>query len=143
MWYETTIRYLEPDPLLLVTRQQDEEGEGRVGNPRFDALNQAIVQLVSAFPYTHYFPLSSDRPNRPMQYNSDTQPLLLLSLSFPCLDMNFTSWADRGPPACIILASRSHRSRVYRDRDQPHRLYDAIWRRRGTKRGGVFQIHKQ
>ena len=38
LWY----RYLDPDPLLLVTRR----GEANEANPRFHALNQAIVQLV-------------------------------------------------------------------------------------------------
>jgi len=35
--------YLDPDPLLLATRQGK---EGNVSNPRFHSLNQAIVQLV-------------------------------------------------------------------------------------------------
>jgi len=37
-------RYLDPDPLLLATRRGQ---EGNDSNPRFHALNQAIVQLVS------------------------------------------------------------------------------------------------
>lgn len=36
-------RYLDPDPLLLATRQGQ---EANPSNPRFHALNQAIVQLV-------------------------------------------------------------------------------------------------
>lgn len=39
-------RYLDPDPLLLATRRGQ---EGDVSNPRFHALNQAIVQLVSGY----------------------------------------------------------------------------------------------
>ena len=37
-------RYLDPDPLLLTSS----EGEPASNNPRFHALNQAIVQLVRA-----------------------------------------------------------------------------------------------
>jgi hypothetical protein len=44
-------RYLDPDPLLLATTRDQ---EANPQNPRFHALNQAIVQLVS-------FPLS-DHP---------------------------------------------------------------------------------
>lgn len=36
-------RYLDPDPLLLATRRGQ---EGNIENPRFHALNQAIVHLV-------------------------------------------------------------------------------------------------
>ena len=36
--------YLDPDPLLLATRRGK---EGNISNPRFHALNQAVVQLVS------------------------------------------------------------------------------------------------
>lgn len=42
-------RYLDPDPLLLASARGQEEN---TGNPRFHALNQAIVQLVSY--YRHY-----------------------------------------------------------------------------------------
>ena len=37
-------RYLDPDPLLLATSRGQ---EANISNPRFHALNQAIVQLVS------------------------------------------------------------------------------------------------
>jgi len=37
-------RYLDPDPLLLATTRGQ---EANTSNPRFHALNQAIVQLVS------------------------------------------------------------------------------------------------
>jgi GPN-loop GTPase len=41
-------RYLDPDPLLLsAPLGQEDEGKGR--NPRFHALNEAIVQLVRYF----------------------------------------------------------------------------------------------
>jgi len=42
--YSSLRRYLDPDPLLLATRRGQ---EGNDSNPRFHALNQAIVQLVS------------------------------------------------------------------------------------------------
>lgn len=44
---QLSLRYLDPDPLLLATRRNQ---EGNKENPRFHALNQAIVQLVSALP---------------------------------------------------------------------------------------------
>lgn len=40
-----TYSYLDPDPLLLATRRGY---EGDIENPRFHALNQAIVHLVRA-----------------------------------------------------------------------------------------------
>jgi len=44
--YSVTLphRYLDPDPLLLATSRGQ---EANISNPRFHALNQAIVQLVS------------------------------------------------------------------------------------------------
>jgi Conserved hypothetical ATP binding protein len=39
-------RYLDPDPLLLASARG---GEPNPSNPRFHALNQAIVQLVCSF----------------------------------------------------------------------------------------------
>lgn len=45
--FSISLRYLDPDPLLLATRRNQ---EGNKENPRFHALNQAIVQLVSALP---------------------------------------------------------------------------------------------
>jgi hypothetical protein len=41
----TLYRYLDPDPMLLATRRGQ---EGNIENPRFHALNQAIVHLVCA-----------------------------------------------------------------------------------------------
>ena len=38
-------RYLDPDPMLLASRRGL---EGKTENPKFHALNQAIVQLVSS-----------------------------------------------------------------------------------------------
>jgi hypothetical protein len=41
-------RYLDPDPLLLATAHGgDRRPQNGIQNPRFHALNQAIVQLVS------------------------------------------------------------------------------------------------
>jgi len=40
-------RYLDPDPLLLATAHGgDRRPQGGIQNPKFHALNQAIVQLV-------------------------------------------------------------------------------------------------
>lgn len=39
-------RYLDPDPMLLSTTY-GEKGPASAANPRFHALNQAIVQLVT------------------------------------------------------------------------------------------------
>jgi hypothetical protein len=39
-------RYLDPDPLLLATTHGGNRKPQEIQNPRFHALNQAIVQLV-------------------------------------------------------------------------------------------------
>lgn len=44
--FETCFRYLDPDPLLLASARG---GDPNPSNPRFHALNQAIVQLVCSF----------------------------------------------------------------------------------------------
>lgn len=41
-------RYLDPDPLLLATAHGGNRGpQSEIQNPKFHALNQAVVQLVS------------------------------------------------------------------------------------------------
>ncbi|KZS97976.1 ATP-binding protein Fet5 [Sistotremastrum niveocremeum HHB9708] len=44
-------RYLDPDPLLIVGAEQE------TSNPRFHALNQAIVQLIEDHPLVSFLPL--------------------------------------------------------------------------------------
>ncbi|KAF8627206.1 hypothetical protein AX15_004522 [Amanita polypyramis BW_CC] len=73
-------RYLEPDPLLLSRRGQDAHGS----NPRFHALNQAIVQLIEDHPLVSFLPLdltSTDsletvisHIDYTMQYGEDEEP---------------------------------------------------------------------
>ena len=47
VWSSQLSRYLDPDPLLLATTHGgDSEPPREIHNPRFHALNQAIVQLV-------------------------------------------------------------------------------------------------
>jgi hypothetical protein len=46
-------RYLEPDPLLLSSRG----AESHTSNPRFHALNQAVVQLIEDHPLVSFLPL--------------------------------------------------------------------------------------
>jgi Conserved hypothetical ATP binding protein len=55
------LRYLDPDPLLLASARG---GEPNPSNPRFHALNQAIVQLVCFFDVCslyYTFPCFDDR----------------------------------------------------------------------------------
>ncbi|KAF9779533.1 GPN-loop GTPase [Thelephora terrestris] len=78
-------RYLDPDPLLLSTthgggtRQQE-----KIQNPRFHALNQAIVQLIEDHPLVSFLPLDLTLPDsietvlshidHSMQYGEDEEP---------------------------------------------------------------------
>ncbi|KAK7061661.1 GPN-loop GTPase 3 [Favolaschia claudopus] len=74
-------RYLDPDPLLLVSARGQEEN---TANPRFHALNQAIVQLIEDHPLVSFLPLdltSSDsletvisHIDYTMQYGEDEEP---------------------------------------------------------------------
>jgi len=74
-------RYLDPDPLLLISPP----GTGDVpANPRFHALNQAIVQLIEDHPLVSFLPLdltSTDSVENilshidyTMQYGEDEEP---------------------------------------------------------------------
>ncbi|KAJ3999537.1 GPN-loop GTPase [Lentinula boryana] len=47
-------RYLDPDPLLIATTRGDKSDKS---NPRFHALNQAIVQLIEDHPLVSFLPL--------------------------------------------------------------------------------------
>ncbi|KAE9410409.1 hypothetical protein BT96DRAFT_847248 [Gymnopus androsaceus JB14] len=47
-------RYLDPDPLLIATTRGDKSD---TINPRFHALNQAIVQLIEDHPLVSFLPL--------------------------------------------------------------------------------------
>ncbi|KAJ3723042.1 GPN-loop GTPase [Lentinula raphanica] len=47
-------RYLDPDPLLIATTRGDKSNDS---NPRFHALNQAIVQLIEDHPLVSFLPL--------------------------------------------------------------------------------------
>ncbi|KAF9452484.1 hypothetical protein P691DRAFT_697150 [Macrolepiota fuliginosa MF-IS2] len=74
-------RFLDPDPLLLA----NEPGrEGNVTNPRFHALNRAIVQLIEDHPLVSFLPLDLTNPDSletvishidyTMQYGEDEEP---------------------------------------------------------------------
>ncbi|KAF7301331.1 GPN-loop GTPase 3 [Mycena indigotica] len=74
-------RYLDPDPLLLVSARGQ---EGDTANPRFHALNQAIVQLIEDHPLVSFLPLDLTSPDSletvishidyTMQYGEDEEP---------------------------------------------------------------------
>ncbi|KAF7355254.1 GPN-loop GTPase 3 [Mycena sanguinolenta] len=74
-------RYLDPDPLLLASARGQ---EGNTSNPRFHALNQAIVQLIEDHPLVSFLPLdltSTDsletvisHIDYTMQYGEDEEP---------------------------------------------------------------------
>lgn len=71
-------RYLEPDPLLL------SGGEAQSTNPRFHALNEAIVQLIEDHPLVSFLPLNLSSTDSletvishidfVMQYGEDEEP---------------------------------------------------------------------
>jgi len=74
-------RYLDPDPLLLASRSGQEV---QTSNPRFHALNQAIVQLIEDHPLVSFLPLDLTNPDSletvvshidfTMQYGEDEEP---------------------------------------------------------------------
>jgi len=74
-------RYLDPDPLLLSSARGQ---EGNMANPRFHALNQAIVQLIEDHPLVSFLPLDLTSPDSlervishidyTMQYGEDEEP---------------------------------------------------------------------
>ncbi|KAF9482463.1 hypothetical protein BDN70DRAFT_801376 [Pholiota conissans] len=74
-------RYLDPDPLLLATRRGQ---EGDIENPRFHALNQAIVHLIEDHPLVSFLPLDLTNTDSletvvshidyTMQYGEDEEP---------------------------------------------------------------------
>ncbi|TFK75981.1 hypothetical protein BDN72DRAFT_831418 [Pluteus cervinus] len=74
-------RYLDPDPLLLAAEPGK---EANVQNPRFHALNQAIVQLIEDHPLVSFLPLDLRSPDSletvishidyTMQYGEDEEP---------------------------------------------------------------------
>ncbi|KAF9498427.1 ATP-binding protein Fet5 [Pleurotus eryngii] len=74
-------RYLDPDPLLLATTRGQ---EASVPNPRFHALNQAIVHLIEDHPLVSFLPLDLSSPDSletvishidyTMQYGEDEEP---------------------------------------------------------------------
>ncbi|TFK43603.1 GPN-loop GTPase [Crucibulum laeve] len=74
-------RFLDPDPLLLVGPRGQ---EGNTENPRFHALNQAIVQLIEDHPLVSFLPLDLSNPDSletvishidyTMQYGEDEEP---------------------------------------------------------------------
>ncbi|KAJ7095317.1 GPN-loop GTPase [Mycena belliarum] len=74
-------RYLDPDPLLLASARGQ---EGDTANPRFHALNQAIVQLIEDHPLVSFLPLDLTSPDSletvishidyTMQYGEDEEP---------------------------------------------------------------------
>ncbi|TFY78177.1 hypothetical protein EWM64_g5832, partial [Hericium alpestre] len=76
-------RYLDPDPLLLATPFGNGD-EPEPANPRFHALNQAIVQLIEDHPLVSFLPLDLTNPDSienvlsnidfTMQYGEDEEP---------------------------------------------------------------------
>jgi len=73
-------RYLDPDPMLLVSTP----GEPESSNPRFHSLNQAIVQLIEDHPLVSFLPLNLQSTDSlenivshidfVMQYGEDEEP---------------------------------------------------------------------
>ncbi|EGO01978.1 hypothetical protein SERLA73DRAFT_120629 [Serpula lacrymans var. lacrymans S7.3] len=73
-------RYLDPDPLLIVPLGRESPNT----NPRFHALNQAIVQLIEDHPLVSFLPLDLTSPDSletvvshidfTMQYGEDEEP---------------------------------------------------------------------
>jgi len=76
-------RYLDPDPLLLAAPHGSGDEVNSV-NPRFHALNQALVQLIEDHPLVTFLPLDLTNPNSienvlshidyAMQYGEDEEP---------------------------------------------------------------------
>ncbi|KAH9007113.1 ATP-binding protein Fet5 [Lactarius hatsudake] len=76
-------RYLDPDPLLLAAPHGNGDEENSV-NPRFHALNQALVQLIEDHPLVTFLPLDLTNPDSienvlshidyTMQYGEDEEP---------------------------------------------------------------------
>lgn len=74
-------RYLDPDPMLLATTRGQ---SGNKTNPRFHALNQAIVQLIEDHPLVSFLPLDLTSTESletvvshidyTMQYGEDEEP---------------------------------------------------------------------
>ncbi|KAF9055176.1 ATP-binding protein Fet5 [Hymenopellis radicata] len=74
-------RYLDPDPLLLSFAHGDDRP---APNPRFHALNQAIVHLIEDHPLVSFLPLDLTSPDSletvishidyTMQYGEDEEP---------------------------------------------------------------------
>ncbi|KAG5641401.1 hypothetical protein DXG03_005337 [Asterophora parasitica] len=74
-------RYLDPDPLLLATSYGQ---DANPSNPRFHALNQAIVQLIEDHPLVSFLPLDLSNTDSletvvshidyTMQYGEDEEP---------------------------------------------------------------------
>jgi len=76
-------RYLDPDPLLLAAPHGSGDEVNSV-NPRFHALNQALVQLIEDHPLVTFLPLDLTDPNSienvlshidyAMKYGEDEEP---------------------------------------------------------------------
>ncbi|KAI0254266.1 ATP-binding protein Fet5 [Lactifluus subvellereus] len=76
-------QYLDPDPLLLAAPHGNGDEVNSV-NPRFHALNQALVQLIEDHPLVTFLPLDLTNPNsienvlshidHTMQYGEDEEP---------------------------------------------------------------------
>ncbi|KAJ3490311.1 hypothetical protein NLI96_g1554 [Meripilus lineatus] len=76
-------RYLEPDPLLLVSAPGSRE-ESKDRHSKFHALNRAIVQLIEDHPLVSFLPLDLTDPDSietvlshidyTMQYGEDEEP---------------------------------------------------------------------
>ncbi|KAG6872792.1 hypothetical protein C0995_006521 [Termitomyces sp. Mi166 len=74
-------RYLDPDPMLLATSHGS---QANPANPRFHALNQAIVQLIEDHPLVSFLPLDLTNSDSletvvshidyTMQYGEDEEP---------------------------------------------------------------------
>jgi len=77
-------RYLDPDPLLIAAPLGGSSDLAISSNPRFHALNQAIVQLIEDHPLVSFLPLDLTNPDAietvlshidyTMQYGEDEEP---------------------------------------------------------------------
>jgi len=78
-------RYLDPDPLLLATiHGGNSKPQDKIQNPKFHALNQAIVQLIEDHPLVSFLPLDLTQQDSietvlshidySMQYGEDEEP---------------------------------------------------------------------
>lgn len=99
------LRYLDPDPLLIATTRGDKSD---TINPRFHALNQAIVQLVSVWMVLCLAEMEEVRPLS-LYYNVTSNSLLLSWLHRASRTMSDYSRRLKITPWCRFYHWISHR----------------------------------